>query len=315
VVVNITQASSYNGNPVVESYSRQKVNGTLQPFAGARDPMELYARLFGSFTPPPTGGGTTPSPVSQLVLKEKSVLDVIDRGAAGLLGKLSPMDRSRVEEHFAQLRNLEKGLSATPPNASPTLACGKPTPPMALTPPSTQGFGGWANETYRGQMGADILAMAFACDLTRSVLWMITRDQSWLGSQEISGIASDFHAMGHDRGKAASIQDGCFKNCSWVAGLWGRFVDNLSKIPEGNGTVLDNTFTTLMFSEGTSAHGHEPNHIPFAGMPSKLKIGQQIVVPSGAHDANLLIAGMQAIGMTGTTTLGEISGPLTAMLK
>ncbi len=307
VLVNITQASNYNGDPVVESYSRTLSGTTPQIFPGSRTPTELYSRLFGSVTPPPSSGGSAPAPSpSNLLLKKKSVLDVIDRGSAGLLGKLAPQDRAKMEEHFAQIRNLEKGLTAPRPSSAATLGCGKLAPPMAEAPPSTHSFAGWANETYRGQIGADILAMAFACDLTRSVLWMITRDQSWLGSQTISGVASDFHAMGHDIGKTVT-RDQCFQNNSWVAGLWGRLVDNLSKIKEGTETLLDNTFTTLLFSEGNSAHGHATNHFPFAGMPAKFKMGQWFTID--AHPANYLVAACQGMGIAGVTKLGEMNGP------
>jgi hypothetical protein len=327
VVAGITQASNYNGNPVVESYSRQMLGSTLQTFDASRTPTALYSRLFGNYPWPTAGGAPVPAPgptgPSALLLRKKSVLDVINRGSSGLLGTLSPADRSRVEEHFAGIRKLENSLTALPPSSGATSAsCMKFAAPMAETPPTSHNFGGWANETYRGQVMADIFAMAFACDRTRSILWTITRDQSWLGSYDISGAPpivsgvgtypADFHAMGHEVGKSVTIQ-AAYKNQSWAAGLWGRFVDNLSKIQEGSETVLDNSFTTLMFSEAGGSHGQDRHTIPFAGSPSKLKAGEWFN-GAGAHPAQVLISGMKGLGIN-TNTLGEITSPFAPILR
>ena len=176
-------------------------------------------------------------------------------------------------------------------------------------PAVSYGFGSWSNETLRGQQMADMMAYAMACDLTRVASWMLTHDQCWLNSAQTAG--STFPGQGgppdiHNDSHFAT-PDIRAANCNWGAGLFGRLVSNLAGRMEAGGTVLDRTFLSLVFAEGTGAHNKTSLTFLVAGSPSRIRNGVHLAT-NGAHPAQVQIAGLNAIG--GGTTLGEVSGAL-----
>jgi hypothetical protein len=71
--------------------------------------------------------------------------------------------------------------------------------------------------------------------------------------------------------------------------------------------VLDRTFLSLVFAEGTGAHNKTSLTFLVAGSPSRIRNGVHLAT-NGAHPAQVQIAGLNALG--GGTTLGEVSGAL-----
>jgi hypothetical protein len=96
-------------------------------------------------------------------------------------------------------------------------------------------------------------------------------------------------------------------NANWHATLFGRLVQKLSTMPDGAGTVLDNTFMSLMFAEAKTAHGKSGMRHIVAGLRSRVKNGMHIDA-GGTHPGRIQLAGLQAVGVN-TNTLGELAGP------
>lgn len=181
-------------------------------------------------------------------------------------------------------------------------------------PAVSYGFGSWSDETTRGQNMADMITYALACDMTRAVSWMLTHDQCWINSGQTAGstIAGqggppDIHNDSH-----FATADIRARNANWGAGLFGRLVANLAARSEGAGTLLDRTFLSLVFAEGTNAHNKTSLTFVVAGFPSRIRNGVHLAT-AGAHPAQVQVAGLTAIGMT-TNRLGEISGPVPGLM-
>jgi hypothetical protein len=169
-------------------------------------------------------------------------------------------------------------------------------------------FGGWSNETTRGDLMADMIALAFACDLTRAVSWMLTFDQCFMSSRDAAGPTEDMHYLSHN-GTAQNLAD----NANWHAARFARLIGKLATLTDGAGQpLIDSTFLALLFAEGENAHNSLHMTYLTAGCRSQLKLGQHLDA-GGQHPAKILISGMQAIGLT-RTTLGEISGPLASLM-
>lgn len=309
------QAAGYGYGVNGGIVSSRFVNGVLNTLDPVVSPLALYQKLFSQLTPPASGVGAVPS-VSAQVLNRRSVLDLVLSDANRLISQLSGEDRIRMDQHFTEIREIEKRLAPTG-SVTPVVAggsCVKPAVPGADPAIANESaLGGWGNETLRGDLQADILALALACDLTRSVSWQLTFDQCGLGSFDISKVNNDFHQISHDVGNNASLNDAMEKHTNWHCARFARLVDRLSKLQEGSGTVLDNTFLGMIFGEGTSAHNRSNMHCFVAGNASAVKLGQYINT-AGEHPARMWIAGLNSLGLN-TNRLGEVTGVMQSLLK
>lgn len=286
----------------------------LSTFAPVPTPLELYNKLFAGGVP-----GSTQPPVNTTNpqdLNRRSVLDLVLNDSNRLINKLSGNDKARMELHFEQIREIEKRIAATAPTAptTNTASCSQPSNPGAdpsIT--NANSLGGWGGETVRGDLMADMIAMALACDLTRSVSWQLTWDQCGLGSLNISGRNGDLHQMSHDINNDGTLGAALESHLNWHCARMARLVSKLSAINDGSGTLLDSTFVGMGFGEGASAHNRANMHLFVAGVPSKIKNGQHIA-SGGEHSARIWISGMNALGFN-KNNLGDITGPMMALLK
>lgn len=295
------QAAGYGGGAAKGIQSARLENGKVRALAPISSPSLLFSTLFGSV--PAGGGGGGGNTVASR--KDKSILDFVLADANRLTSQVSAHDRARLDQHFTELRELERRLATVPPV---TASCTSPVAPgtdPALGSPGT--FGGWSNETLRGDLIADMLGLALACDVTRAVAMQISFDQSFLRTQDAIANYPDMHATGHS-GTLAQIE----ANASWHIGRFAKMVKRLSEIPEAGGTLLDSTFVALVFAEGSNSHNVSDMTAFVAGIPSKVKAGQHIA-SGGAHPAHLMISGMQAVGLT-TQTLGETTGAFAPLM-
>lgn len=305
------QAASYNGRTGAAAQgngmSVRQVGTTLNELLPEQSPLALFNRLFSAAAPP------GPAPTSTAPSRRKSVLDLVLADANRLTANVGAEDKAKLDQHFTFIRELEQSLAA--PGGADAGTAAPPTTGATLTNPGADpaidsfDFGGWANETQRGNQMADMIAYALTCDMTRAVSWMLTHDQCWLNSQPLSGSnvligngRSEIHNDSHFASDTIKA-----KNANWGAALFGRLVETLQRQSEAGGTVLDSTFLSLVFAEGRSAHAKTNLTFVVAGAPSKIRNGHHLAA-NRAHPATVQIAGLQAIGMTGTTRLGEVTG-------
>ena len=114
-----------------------------------------------------------------------------------------------------------------------------------------------------------------------------------------------------------------------LAGI-AEMAQKLDRIPEGNGTMLDNTLIVYMSRAGGDHHGGQADW-PFllvGGMAGKLRMGRYLEFPKyreGGHRtvANLYLSFMPAAGMAAPETFGQpdsnlkdldLSGPLAELM-
>jgi hypothetical protein len=268
---------------------------TLPPLAS---PSQIYAALFSG------GGASTPAGVAALE-RNASVLDLIAEDRQRLTSSLGANDKVRVDQHFDEIRALETSMRSAITGGGSGGGCGPATAPID-PPAGVNTFVGWSNETLRGQMMADMIAYALSCDLTRAVSWMMTFEQV-----QMANVADATTEMHDDSHHAQERPSNIAANCNWHAALFARLVGKLATMTEGTGTVLDNTFLSLMYAESKTAHGRSGMRHLVAGLPSKIKNGQH-VDGGGQHPGKIQISGLSAIG--GPTTLGELSGPLAPLM-
>jgi hypothetical protein len=244
--------------------------GRSQPVAAEADAQALFQRVFGN--------GAGPSLSN---LERKSVLDYSVADLKRYIGTLGSGDRATVEAHLNNVQQIEKeiaGLSA---------ACQAPTIPPDLVYTPGGPYGTDQTPQYPLIPGfikafCDIILAAMACDATR------------LGTFNFSGFADDKRAdflipiLGQEYATPPGQNvdawiHGVFDHADdprlspyigWYANAsLGYMMDKLSAIPEGAGTMLDNTALILLQSMGGVTHGAKNIQCIIGGGGSFLKTG------------------------------------------
>ena len=208
------------------------------------DPAALFERLFGANFREP---GSEPIMDPTLSVR-RSILDSVIADADTLKKRLGANDKQRLDQHFTAVRDLElriARLQEDPPNLA---ACMQPEMPAALDESD-----GRVRVSERAKVMADLVTMAFACDLTR-VLTFWHSDP--LNDLLYPDATAGHHQLTHDEpGDQPQV------NAIVIAIMesFATMIDAMRAIPEGDGTLLDNTILlgTTDVSYGRTHQIHE----------------------------------------------------------
>jgi hypothetical protein len=308
------------------------------PIEAQDSPRTAYQALFGNFTPMDQSGNAQAAH-DFLQRSRRSVLDLITAKRWRVLGMVGTADRARLERHFDEIRDLERRIAELPPET--TASCRKPTDPG--TDPSVGGDNagsgsdviatntGYSGEHERTRVLADLVHMAFVCDLTRAATLQITAFQSHMNVYPVTGdldspvpldrpIRADLHEVGHNGDADFRGQLAVSLCLQWHLGHYAYLLDKLKNTPEGSGNVLDNAAIVFMPEAGHGRHLNTPTDtapkthsveemvLLVAGRAGGLQPGRHVAT-SGAHPARCLVSCMQAVGFEGDA-LGEVQGNL-----
>ncbi len=319
--------SSFSGRQYI-SYS-----GDGDPVEAQVSPLIVYRSLFSNFTPATSSADAQ----HDFELRARtSVLSLVLAKRDKLLGRVGAADKARLEKHFDEIRDLEMRLSATPTMSGG--ACQVPMQPGDDPPVGGDNAGstsdeiatntGYSDEDTRARLLADLVHMAFVCDLTRVATLQITSFQSHMNVFPITTdlglpVRADLHECGHngDANNRGTLP--VSTTLKWHISHYAYLVDKLKQTQEGAGTVLDNSAVIFMpeaghgtqLNDATSTdqtHSVEKMVLLVAGRAGGLAPGRHIAT-SGAHPGQVLLTAMQAVGHTGTT-FGEVSGTVSELL-
>jgi hypothetical protein len=190
-----------------------------------RDPRGLWNRVFSSLVT-----GVPSAAEVRATARRKSLLDYLVNDANRLKDRLAGPERSKLDIHLTALRDIESRI-----DASSAVACQKPAQPaqasqvalndVKVTPTSLKLF-------------FDLIAQAFACDLTRVVTLPIipVTNMPWLGINQ--NCHDDIaHYVTGDAAKRATLN----KYHRWNSEMVAYFLGALKNINDGTGTLLDHS--------------------------------------------------------------------------
>lgn len=265
-----------------------------KPVAPMNDPGLVFDRLFADL-------GADPAGVARIRAERKSVLDAVHKQFARLESKLGKEDVDKLRSHAAAVRDLETRLSA--PGGFVGGNCKKPERP-SLAPMDVNLY------PSIGKAQMDLLVMALACDLTRvaSLMWSHagpTPSAPWLG------ISETHHQLSHAGDADEDAQKKLSRLKYWYAEQFAYFVRALQAIPEGEGTMLDNT-VVWWCSEISVGNSHSHKDMPFVLAGScggYFKTGRFVQYPmtgdKGVSHNDLLVSLCHAMGRTEVKTFGN----------
>lgn len=272
--------------------------GNNQIIYGASDPQEAFSRLFAQV---PT----------ETLRRRGSVLDVVGQEIASMQAMLAQSDRAKLDQHLTSVRSLENRL------ASQTTACGGP-----------QDIKTSDDRDYLNSM-MDLATSALACDLTRVVSLQFGQPDNDGDPYPFLNIYGSHHDLTHHGSDTYDIAgnipsdpsgtvNGQLKTLyTWYSSMFAGLLSRLDAVPEGSGTMLDNTLV-IWGSELADyvTHGYGPS-MPFVtagGSNLGVKNGRFLDYGDYGQPHNrLLVSACNAVGLSDVTTFGKTdpgSGPL-----
>jgi len=274
--------------------------GPGQPLPPINDPLEVYQRLFANFVSKPIDPN---DPTDQ----RASVLDAVQSQFELLERQLGSHDRQKLAQHLELVRDLERRIGV---GAEAPASCDEPLPPPALDPNSENDM------PLVMQAHLQLLAVAFACDLTRVASLQISTGFNRIRFPWLDSL-SEGHSLSHSgpSNETATLQ--LVARAKWHAEQLAYFMDLLSQIPEGDGSILDNT-AILWGNEVSLGNTHSLTNIPYliAGNAGGAIDTGRFVTYEAASANDLLAAVLNAYGVE-TQTFGHpdfATAPLSGVL-
>jgi hypothetical protein len=279
----------------ITSYMSYKA--AFEPVPPEVDPAAAFDTLFA-------GLSGDPGEVAELRARRQSVLDKVRDDFARLNPKLGAADRMKLEAHLEAIREIEQTLTTS---GGALEGCSVPEAPGQLDP--------MQNDNYPlvGQLQMDLLSMALTCDLTRVAALQWTHGQSgtrfsWLGQSD------GHHGLSHEADNDGTIRNMLVDINHWYAEQFAYLLDRMRAIPEGDGTMLDNTVVIWVNEQG-NGDTHSATNIPvvIAGSGGGyLRTGRYIDFGGVPHN-DLYVSMLHAMGHEEIDTFGipEVcNGPL-----
>jgi hypothetical protein len=272
------------------------------------DPYKLYSQFFPA--PPRGSRGEDPVTAAKRRLRQKqSVLDYVVGDLKSLRTGLGAGDRSKLDAHEASLREVERRLGATLLPEVP-----RPARCVGMSPPA-QGLDVTLEDNAPAlvQLMFDFLAMALSCQLTRIVTFQFGHGGEkwyyrWLGINENS-----HDDIAHrDNGIDPVVTGKILKINVWYAEQVAMLARGLARIPEGEGTALDNTLIVWGNEIATGPHAMDDIPVVLLGKAAGRLKRSGYLLDQGRQDYQVLGTSLLNIMGVPATGLGEapMCGPL-----
>jgi hypothetical protein len=183
-----------------------------------------------------------------------SILDRVKEQATALQRQVSSTDRAKLDEYLTSVRDVEKRVerTRTAQNRAEEKARDRGRQVITLRRPDN-GLPEDIREHMR--LMCDIIALAFQTDKTRVATLLLCRDLSGL-FYPFLGVRTAHHPTSHE-----DRSDAYERVTRYYVGQLAYLANRLAAMPEGDGTVLDNS--CLMFlSNMWSGSKHDSSKLP-----------------------------------------------------
>jgi len=294
------------------------------PSALEINPKELFDRLFRGKTPQqPDWSKSADETASTLPESsvEKSVLDLVRDDIKAMQRQLGFSDKRKLEEYLDGLRSIEKRISvAARDTDSHHVEAFRDVPPpeghddddddirwREIIIPSGKGI----PLVYADHVNLmlDIMTLAFQTDTTRLATFMFSYEKSGRAYPEIEARGSH-HSTSHHGSKEDNLSQLTRIN-SHHMDLFARMLVRMSKIKEGEKTLLDNVM--ICYGAGISdgnKHNHDDLPIVVAGgAGGTLRGGRHIAYENKTPLCNLYVDMLQRVGID-RSQFGDSTGRL-----
>ncbi len=220
------------------------------------NPAELFEKLFVSDSTERQARRVQENQV------QASILDSVREEAGRLSKRVNKEDKDKLDEYLTSVRDVEKRLELRKRWTS------QPKPKAPFDKPANH------NAVEDLPMLYDLIALALQTDSTRIATLEIGGD---FMPQHL-GIKKDWHGLSHHGNDPEAIAD-LVKLESYQIEHFGKFVTKLSKLNDGDRTLLDST--TVLFGSGMGdGNTHKNSDLPVILAGGGYKHGEFREVPN-----------------------------------
>jgi hypothetical protein len=236
------------------------------------NPQVVFERMFGD--------GTTAEERATRRKRDQSILDSLRGSLSRMRTDLGASDRARLDNYTTQVREIERRLQIA--IKASTVAPENIEVPVGV--PQT------FDEHIKLQF--DLMALAFEADITRVGTLLFARDLTGRTYPASEAPTSSIHGVSHHGEDPRRILD-LAKINQYHVKMVAHLADKLSKVKEGDGTLLDQSMILFGSNMGNSnQHVHyDVPHVLVGGAAGKLKGGRHLAYPSReVPTGNLLLS-------------------------
>jgi hypothetical protein len=227
-----------------------------------------------------------------------SILDFVREQATEINKRVSLNDRRRMDEYLTSIRDIERRIQAPPAEISADAAKGMERP--TRVPPLFR-------DHFR--LMADMLVIALQTDMTRVATLVMATEGNRRSYPEL-GFTEEHHGVSHHSGKP-DLQEKFTKINEHHAGEMAYLIDRVSKVQEGESTLLDNSM--IVYGSGMAdGNAHAHRDIPtviFGKGGGTIDTGRHVVCEPNTPICNLWLSLMDRMGVE-EEKLGDSTGRL-----
>jgi hypothetical protein len=241
LVLSIDAGTGYLSRTGTISYNLEG-----RPIPAENNPRRVFDRLFR--------GDDTSKEVAHAKLQRRTKLvDAVAQSARNLDKQLGKTDREKMDQYMTSLNEVESRLIASEKWIDIPL---KKQDYSHLNLDASND--GDPAEYYRNMF--DLIALAFDADITRSITFMLNREDGMGISDTFPlklGLAKTHHNLSHATDKEGQLQFA--KYDLFLSHRIAQFLERMSGYQDRNGSVLDNTI--VLFGSGASTT-HNSHNLP-----------------------------------------------------
>jgi hypothetical protein len=203
------------------------------------NPRKVFIQLFGE--------GDTNEERDAISRQNASLLDRINGRTRALQRELDPGDRAALDSYLTSVREIERRIERASQRDLTDIQL--PTAPIGVL------------DSFEEQVKLvfDLITLAYRADLTRVVSYMMVSEGTNRTYNHI-GVSDSFHPVSHHANDLGRIER-LVKIQTWHMDRFGEFLGKLAAIPDGEGTLLDNSIF-LYGSNMSNSDRHNGHPLP-----------------------------------------------------
>lgn len=261
------------------------------PVPMENQPRAVFERLFGD------SDSTDPAERRNRMQDDRSILDLVTKDAARLMTGLGAKDRSKLGEYLDSIRDVERRIVMAEEQSAREL----PTLERPAGIPATF--------TEHCKLMMDLQVLAYQCDLTRVITFMMGREQNTRVYNEL-GFSDAYHPLSHHQGDATKIAK-VIKIDLLHTQMLAYFLDKLRAIHDGDGSLLDHSM--IVYGSALSdGNLHVHNNLPVllaGGSAAQIKGNRHLRYADDTPTTNLYLTLLDKLGIA-VDKLGDSTGKL-----
>ncbi|TWU02618.1 DUF1552 domain-containing protein [Stieleria varia] len=268
------------------------------PLPSEAHPRLVFETLFGE--------GGTAEQRRQALIRRSSLLDSVTLEMKRLRSELGASDRNQIDEYLTNIREVERRIDLAQGSAADH-----------DLPDLDRPVGVPAKYADHARLMFDLQLLAFQGDITRVVTFQLAREASTRTYPEI-GVPDPHHPVTHHGNNPEKLAKVAKINQFHVS-LFAEFLEKLSKVSEGNETLLDHS--VFLYGSGMgNPDAHDHTNLPIlvaGGAAGNLAGGRHIRFDQPMPLSNLHLTLLNKVGVPletfadSTGTIEHLFDPVT----